>query len=102
MAAPITLVREYVGTTPDDDAIMAMLNAHDGDAHGAARSILRVRLADMIAHPAKWAVVDDYSQDTSANIAAVRAQIAAIDDEIAGIAPGAWRQIPIVGPSMAR
>jgi hypothetical protein len=55
-------VRDWTGSTPDDDAIRSALDRTGQDAPKAALAILRRRRADMIANPAKWAVDGDYSQ----------------------------------------
>lgn len=55
-------VRDWTGTTPDDDTITATLTRHGGDVHLAATTILRRRRADMISDPSTFSVDGDYSQ----------------------------------------
>lgn len=94
-------VRDWVGSTPDDTAILAALGEAGDDPLRAALTILRRRYADMATNPAKWAVVDDYSQDTSENLKALQGQIGRLET-LTGDAtdPTGLDAIRIAGPNL--
>ncbi len=100
----LATVRRWVGSHPDDTEILVALAVND-DPLRVALQILHVRLADMVANPLKWATVDDYSEDRSGNLAALRGQIAALEAEVDGVTAAddyGWSSTPICGPSLAR
>lgn len=101
--SPLTRIRRWVGTVPDDATLLVSIDDHDGNIDAAALTILRTRYADMVSHPAKWAVVDDYSQDTSKNLQVLAAQIRALE-EITGetVPPAGFTVTPICGPGLGR
>lgn len=61
-AQDIRTIRRWVGSTPDDQALLDELAAAAGDPLAAALQILEVRRADMEARAAQLAVPDDYSR----------------------------------------
>lgn len=101
---PIAAVRRWVGSQPDDVDLWVTLDQYGEDPDRAALHILRVRYADMVANPAKWAVVDDYSQDGTANLAFLRAQIARLEAIVGEAEPDPWgfSSTPICGPGVTR
>lgn len=103
MTTPLQIAREWVGSQPDDTALQAAIDEWRSP-HRAALAILRARRADMIAQPAKWAVVDDYSQDASANLRALDDQIARLEALVPeeGTDPVGWSSTPIIPPSLDR
>lgn len=103
MPTDIAAVRAWVGSTPDDDVILDALDDH-ASVYAAALHLLRVRRADMVATAARFAVSGDYSQDTTANIKALDAQIARLED-LAGVDSSTVATLtsaPICGPSLGR
>lgn len=99
----LATVREWTGSQPDDVTILTALAT--AEALPVALHILRVRYADMVANPAKWAVVDDYSQDASENLKLLAAQIRRLEgtiDETGVTAEYGWQTVYIEGPSLAR
>ena len=94
-------VRDWVGSTPDDTAILAVLGEAGHDPLRAALTILRRRYADMASNPAKWAVVDDYSQDTSENLRVLHGLIGRLET-LTGDAtdPAGLDTVRIVGPDL--
>lgn len=101
--SPLTRLRTWIGTTPDDGDALAVLVDHDDQVEAAALTILRTRYADMVSNPAKWAVVDDYSQDATANLKALAARITALEEVTGEIVPApGFTVTPICGPGLAR
>lgn len=99
----ITTIREWVGTQPDDGTIGALFADHNHDPLRTALSILRTRYADMTANPAKWAVVDDYSQDTTANLEILASRIQRLEILTGETSTSSsWVSTRICGPSIAR
>jgi len=81
-ADDIAAVREWVGSDPDDDTVEAELDRWVDDPHPverAALAILRVRLADVLAGPAKWAEGQDYSEDWSSNLKLLQGRVARLE-----------------------
>jgi len=79
VAATLDDVRDWVGSTPDDDTVTAALDRADGDAQVAALGILRRRLVDMLANPTSWADQGDYQESWAANIAPLKERIADLE-----------------------
>lgn len=100
---PIQIAREWVGSQPDDATLTAEIAAWGG-ALRASLAILRARRADLIASPAKWAVVDDYSQDVGDNLAALADQISRLEPLVPGETsdPLGWSSNEIIPPSLDR
>lgn len=75
-AASLRVIREWVGSQPDDDALD---DAFDdaGTLNGAALSILRQRRADLLVGKA-WGVPGDYYEG-AANLSALDRQIADLE-----------------------
>lgn len=74
---------ERVGSDTDDVCMDDALTMSGGDVVLAALSILRTRLADMLAAPAVWSVQGDYSEDRRANLDHLRSQIVGLEAEAA-------------------
>ena len=100
MADNLAAIRQWVGSVPDDVELLTLLAAGD-EPQRIALQILRVRYADMVTNPAKWAVVDDYSQDGTANLKALAAQIGRLENAL-GEGEVTFTSTPICGPSMER
>lgn len=101
----IDAVRDWVGSSPDDETIHDTLGRHNDDVHLAAQTILRRRRADMVANPAQWGVDGDYSQRVmDFQLAALDAQLERLavltDDTVDAV--GVLTQTPICGPSLQR
>ena len=103
MPSDLAIVREWVGSEPCDNDARSAVSIH-GTAERAALAILRARRADMVAAAARWAVADDYSQDTTANIKALVESIARLerltgeDDDALPVVPS----VGLSGPSIGR
>jgi len=99
----LSIAREWVGSEPCDNDVRAAIAVHDS-AERAALAILRARRADMVAAAARWAVAGDYSQDTTANIKALDAQVARLerlcgeDDDALPVV----NSVGITGPTIGR
>ncbi len=101
---PLDIIRRWTGSTPDDLTLLVALET-EPDPLKVALQVLHVRYSDMVANPAKWAVVDDYSQDTSENLALLAAQIRRLEGEVDGtgaVSDYPWGSAPIEGPSLKR
>lgn len=106
----IDIVRDWVGSTPDDASITATLARWPDDAQApqkAALSILRRRLADLEADPATMAVDGDVSWSTAADQRdAIRAKIRSLEgitgDTVATTLVPPLASAPIVGPGNLR
>lgn len=100
----VSKVREWVGSGVDASDIADALAEHDGDTDRAALAILRLRRADMVMEAAKFAVAGDYSQDATANIKALDAQIGrlerALELDEAGLPE--MTSASITGPALGR
>lgn len=64
-AAVLAQIRDWVGSTPDDDTVEAVFNRDDvGTVNLAALAILRQRRADLENGPDSFEVVGDYKETT--------------------------------------
>lgn len=77
-ADDLAAIREHVGSTPDD-AVLRVQWERLGTVEKVARSVLRARLADMLAAPADLRVDGDYAESRAKNIDALTKQIAALE-----------------------
>lgn len=68
-----------------------------GDDAAVAGEVLQQRLADLLAAPSSFAIPGEYSQSTTENIKAIRAQL---DDLLAGDSPGGLSTVTIVQPGV--
>jgi hypothetical protein len=82
-AAALAVIRSYIGakTPPSDNDLTASLDRLK-TAEAVALEILRGRLADMLASPASVSLSGDWSQDASANIRALKDQVADLQDKV--------------------
>ena len=100
----IDIIRQWVGSEPDDADLLDQL-ANGTPPLRIALHILRVRYADMLANPTKWAVTDDYSQDTGKNVELLAARIGRLENELGETPDQAtypFSATPICGPSIGR
>lgn len=65
-----------------------------GDLDAVAREILETRLADLLADPASFTVVGEYSQDVSANIKSIQETLGSLGG-VSDLGSGA---VSITGP----
>jgi hypothetical protein len=103
-STPLDIIRRWTGSIPDDLTLLVALES-EPDPLKVALQVLHVRYSDMVANPAKWAVVDDYSQDTESNLAALASQIRRLEGEVDGtgaVNDYPWGSVPIEGPSLRR
>lgn len=64
-AAVLAQIRDWIGSTPDDDAVEATFNRDDlGTVNLTALAILRQRRADLENGPDSFEVVGDYKETT--------------------------------------
>lgn len=106
----LDIVRDWVGSTPDDTAVNATLARWPDDTAApqkAALSILRRRLADLEADPATMAIDGDISWSTAQDQRqAIRAKIrsleAAVGDTTTTSLTPPLTSAPIVGPGNLR
>ena len=97
------IAREWVGSSPCDPDLIEAITTH-GTGRRAALAILRARRADLATHPAKWGVAGDYSEDASANLAALDDLIRRLERDL-GIDDDGLPQMtstPIRGPRLGR
>lgn len=85
-ADDLAAIREHVGSTPSDEDLGTQWDRL-GTVEAVALSVLRARLADMLASPASLRVDGDYAEDHSANIRALEKQIARLELAVPG-SPG--------------
>jgi hypothetical protein len=77
--AKIDEVREHVGSTPDELAIIDALDRSEDNVLRAALRILRIRRADLISGPGRLSVDQDYSREIT------KTQLDALDRQIAEV-----------------
>jgi hypothetical protein len=86
-ATTLAQIRDWVGSTPDDDTIEATFGRADtGTADLTALAILKKRRADLLANPTAFELVGDYREDRGKNLEALNAQIAELA-ALCGIGP---------------
>lgn len=82
-ATDLDLVRDWVGSQPDDTTVTATLARFDGDTQAPTRAalvILRRRLADLEAAPSSMSIAGDVSWSTTVDQAqGIRAKIARLE-----------------------
>lgn len=78
-------IRRSVGNQPDDD-VLNDIYARTNDVDELVLEVLEIRWADAAnpALPANFAIPGEYSQDTRANIEALKAQVAAAGGGVGG------------------
>lgn len=70
-------IRDEIGTSqPPTDADLQVMYDHFGGTVGVVRSVLRRRLATMLAQPSAFAIPGDYSQSTTTNIVQLEKKLA--------------------------
>jgi hypothetical protein len=75
-ADQLALLRAEIGPAePPDDSDLDEIYALRGGLVGVARHVWSERLAVLIATPAAFTAVGDYSQNTAANIATIRQRL---------------------------
>jgi hypothetical protein len=74
-AAELLTIREWVGSAPNDAALNAYHDGHNGDPFATALSVLRARRADIAANPTQQQWTGDYSESWGKNLDALDAQI---------------------------
>lgn len=106
MTAPTELqeleIRAWVGPADLDDVtpskLTALFEAYGHDVNLTARSVLRTRRADLCAGAIKFSLEGDTSEDNSANLKALDADIAALSKLIDGSTiPGDTAQAGTLG-----
>ena len=100
-AATIDAIREWVGSAPDDNTVESTYQ-RTGTVELAALRILRQRRADLISSPAEWDLDGDYGQKTTANLAALDAQIAALEAITGAAGAGTMVTSQLVRPDRTR
>lgn len=88
-ALAVLAIRAHIGsTTPPTDATLVDAYVRLANSVTAvALEVLRGRLADMLANPAKMSVDGDYSEDRSANIKGLQDQIKALVATTTAVVP---------------
>jgi hypothetical protein len=75
-ATILAQIRDWVGSTPDDDTVALSYERSDtGNVELTALSILRKRRADLLSNPTSFELVGDYREDRGKNLEALNAQI---------------------------
>lgn len=91
----LILLRRQVGGSPSDDDLQEAFDRL-GDLAEVAREVLQIRLANLRAAPATFAVPGEYSQSTAENLRALEAQLAGLA-QVGDLAAGAG-QVRVVCP----
>lgn len=87
-ADDLAAIREHVGSTPTDVELETRWDRL-GTVASVALSVLRERLADMLARPADLSVDGDYRESYQANLRILREQVATLEAAVAsGGSPG--------------
>ena len=94
---PIEVVRDWVGSSPDDAALYAALARWDNEPLRAAQSILRRRLADLEAEYSSYGVIGDaYWSRGQAQIDGVRTRLSRLGAELGDPTDQAASALPTV------
>lgn len=73
--AELAAIRSHVGTqVPPSDTHLAVLLARLGTVEAVALDVVRSRLADLRARPAKFTAQGDYSEDWTGNLTSLADQ----------------------------
>jgi hypothetical protein len=79
----LAVVRSHVGqTTPPSDDDLRVIYDRLGSPEATALEVLRGRLADMLANPARFTVDGDYTSDHAANIKGLTVKIAELESAV--------------------
>lgn len=102
-AATLDAIREWVGSTPDDNTVESTYQRTGvGTVARAALAILRKRRADLLAQPAEWDLDGDYGQKTGKNLDELNAQIAALEAITGAAGAGTMTTSQLVRPDRTR
>jgi len=92
-------VRDVIGDgEPPTDAELEDIYGRTGTVGGVIHVVLSRRLADLVADPAQFNVAGEYSQNTAANIQALREQL----ERYAAYAPGGGAGVVTITRSRPR
>lgn len=83
--ADLEAIRSWVGDTPSDSSIQSTWVAAGETVEATALSILRRRRANLVADPLKFGADGDWSQDATANLKALDADIATLDSLVSTV-----------------
>ncbi len=87
-ADDLAAIRDHVGTEPSDEDVQTAWERL-GTVEAVAVSVLRRRLADMLARPLELAVDGDYRESFAKNVDALRAKVRELEGAVAsGVVPG--------------
>lgn len=76
----LAIVRSHVGSTvPPSDDDLRLIYDRVGSPEATALEVLRGRLADMLANPARFDATGDFSEGYEANIKGLTAKIAELE-----------------------
>lgn len=73
-AAQLAAIRAEVGSTPDD-ATLQLIFDRTANLGAVAVEVISMRLSDLLASPATFTIIGDYSQSNETNIAGLRSQL---------------------------
>jgi hypothetical protein len=82
-ADELAIVRSHVGSTvPPSDDDLRLIYDRVGSPEATALEVLRGRLADMLANPARFTADGDYTESYEANIKGLMAKIAELESVV--------------------